>query len=492
MKPGRRQGRGILARILLALFLAGGALVDPATGEQKLAQLMTPDDERRIGASEHPKMLRQFGGVYDDPRIGGWVATIGGRLVANSEMAKQPFFFSVLDSPEVNAFALPGGYVYITRGLLALANTEAEIAGVLAHEIGHVTARHSAQRASTATVANLATTLLGVVTGSREVAQIGQFIGAGMLAQYSQSQEYEADLLGVRYMRRTGYHPLAQADFLSSLNREHELQRGISGGGADPLTGFFATHPNTLERVRRAIAEAGKGGGAPGKLTYARQGLLAHIDGMVYGDSPKQGFVRGRTFAHPTLRFSFAVPAGFRLENKPGAVLARRRGGGTIRFDHAPRPKYDDPLTHLRNEWARGAELAEVERLTINGMAAATATTRATTRSGRQDARLVAIRYAPGQIYRFLFLTPPGLTHRLQPELQRTAYSFRRLSPDEAAALQPKRLRIITARTGDSAASLANGMALPKPRLARFRVLNALSEGAAIRPGERLKIVSDR
>jgi predicted Zn-dependent protease len=454
---------------------------------------MTPGQERQIGASEHPKMLRQFGGVYDDPRIGGWVAVIGGRLVAASEMAKQPFVFSVLDTPEVNAFALPGGYVYITRGLLALANTEAEVAGVLAHEIGHVTARHTAQRVTTATVANLATILLGAVTGSREVAQIGQFVGAGVLAQYSQSQEYEADLLGVRYLRRTGYNPLAQADFLSSLNREHELQKAISGrGGADPMAGFFATHPSTLDRIRRAIREAKKEPGAARNLTYARAGLLANIDGMVYGDSPRQGFVQGRTFSHPTLRFTFTVPPGFRLANRPDAVLARREGGGVIRFDDAGRPRWDDPLTHLRSEWAPGARLDDVERLTVNGMAAATATTWATTQAGRQDARLVAIRLAPGRIYRFLFLTPPRLTRQLERGVQRTIFSFRPLSPAEAAALEPKRLRVVTVRAGDSIASLAARMAVEERRVQRFRVLNALPDGAELRPGERVKIVTDR
>jgi predicted Zn-dependent protease len=219
---------------------------------------------------------------------------------------------------------------------------------------------------------------------------------------------------------------------------------------------------------------------------------LANIDGMVYGDSPNQGFVRGRTFSHPKLRFTFRVPSGYRLANRPDSVLARRPGGGVVRFDSAPRPRTDDPLEHLRSEWAPKASLANVERLDINGMTAATATTRASTQDGQQDARLVAIRYSRGRIYRFLFLTPPRLTRQLQGGLQQTAYSFRRLSGGEAAALKPKRLRIVTVRAGDSVDRLAARMAVSEHRVERFRVLNALPEGTGLRPGERVKIVSER
>jgi predicted Zn-dependent protease len=213
---------------------------------------------------------------------------------------------------------------------------------------------------------------------------------------------------------------------------------------------------------------------------------------MVYGDSPNQGFIRGRTFSHPKLRFTFRVPAGFVMSNRPTSVLARRPGGGVIRFDSAQRSRTDDPLEHLRSEWAAKANLANVQRLDINGMAAATATTQARTQDGQQDARLVAIRYARGRIYRFLFLTPPGLTRRLQEGLQQTTYSFRRLSDREAAALKPKRLRIVTVRRGDSVDSLAARMAVAEHRTERFRVLNALPANARLSPGERVKIVNER
>ena len=478
---------------IIAVTLSACTTANPATGKSDFTPLMTPSQERQVGASEHPKILKEFGGVYDDPAIGGWVASLGGRLVANSELAKQSFTFTVLDTDVVNAFALPGGYVYITRGLLALANTEAEVAGVLAHEIGHVTARHTAQRVNSAAIANLAAAALGILTGSREAAQLGQFVGAGVLAQYSQSQEYEADLLAVRYMTRTGYNPLAQGDFLSSLNREHELQKSLKGDtGDDPVAGFFATHPNTLDRVRRAIAAAKKQQAPSQNLTFGRDALLRQIDGLVYGDSPEQGFVRGQTFSHPKLKFTFTVPKDFKLINQPRAVYARHADGSLIIFDKSQKSRTDDPLQHIQGEWAAKAQLEDAVRITVNGMPAATATTRASTNQGKRDVRFVAIRFAHGKFYRFLFLTPTARTKQSSAAMQRTTFSFRRLSNKEAAALKPHRMRIATVGGRDTISSLAARTVLTAPKEGRFRVLNALPQGVRLKPGDRVKIVTEQ
>ena len=485
-----RAGGLALLLSVLTPALAGCQTVNKATGKSEFTPLMTPSQERQVGAGEHPKILKQFGGVYDDPAVGGWVAALGGRLVASTETPNQSFTFTVLDTPVVNAFALPGGYVYVTRGLLALANTEAEVAGVLAHEIAHVTARHTAQRYNTAVAANLISGLLGAVTGSREVAQIGQFVGAGVLAQYSQSQEFEADQLGIRYMGRAGYNTLAQADFLSSLNREKTLHDRISGSGeANPLDGFFATHPNTLARVQRAV-QAAKASGAAG-AAYARDSLLQQIDGLIYGDSPAHGFARGRTFSHPELRFTFTAPPEFRLVNRPTAVLAKGPSDAMIRFDRAPKLKSDDPLRYLSAEWAPRANLRELVRIQINGLPAATATARATTQGGTRDLRFVAIRLARGTIYRFLFLTPTKLTGYMAEAFRRTTYSFRPLSRAEAARLKPRRLRVLTVGPRENVESLAARMALPDHREERFRVLNALEPEMRLGAGERVKIVME-
>ena len=488
--PGARQARRLLASTLALLVFAAAP---PAWSEapQRLALLLSAEQEKRIGAQEHPKIIAQFGGVFDDPEIGGWIANLGGRLVAASEMRRESFTFTVLDTPDVNAFALPGGYVYITRGLLALTNTEAEVAGVLAHEIGHVTGRHTAERVDTQAIANIATVLLGAVTGSRELAQLGQVIGAGALAQYSQAQEYEADLSGLRYMRRIGYNPLAQADFLSSVNRQHRIERRLAGkAGQGATDSFFATHPNTLERVRRA-REAALAGPDGGTGRYGRAVLLRRINGLIWGDSPAHGFIEGRVFAHPELRFSFEAPEGFQLTNQPAAVIARGQGGAIVRFDRALRPRYLGPQSHLAREWAAKTRLTDLERIEVNGMPTATARTRLQTRNGAADARLVVIGFSRAVLYRFLFVSPPRLTAQFSRPFRRMTHSFRRLSSDEAARLRPLRIRIFTAGPDDTAARLARLMRVANHREVRFRMLNALPEGVELRPGEKVKIVTD-
>lgn len=472
--------------IACLLSLAGCGTVNPATGERQFTPFMSEGREQQVGAAEHPKILQQFGGVYDDPELGAYVAGIGTRLVAASETPDESFTFTVLDTPTVNAFALPGGYIYVTRGLLALVNTEAELAGVLAHEIGHVTARHTAQRYNRAVTTSLLSGILGIATGSQAVAQLGQVVGAGYLAHYSRGQEYEADLLGVRYMARIGYNPLAQADLLSSLQRERRLAQQLAGReGEDPTASFFATHPNTLERVQRAIAAAHEQTVAQADR-YGRDPWLQQIDGLVWGDSAEQGFVRDRTFAHPKLRVAFTAPDGYELINRSDAVYAKGPGEVLVRFDTAPRS--GDPVSHLRAEWGRQLALSQVERIEVNGMPGATATARANTDAGARDLRLVVVD-GDQRFYRFLILTPPQETARQATALQRLTYSLRRLSAREADALRPYRIQVVPVGAGDSVEGLARRMAVDKLPVERFRVLNALEPGDRLAPGERAKLI---
>ena len=247
---------GVVVAFLL-LAAVPSCTPNPATGQQDFTLFMSESEESRIGAQEHSKIIDRYGGVYDDLEIGAYVAEIGGRLAANSERANASFTFTVLNTPDVNAFALPGGYVYVTRGLIALANSEAELAGVVAHEIGHVIARHTAQRYSRAAATQIGATLLGALVGSREVGDLLQVGGQLYLLSFSRSQEFEADTLGIRYLNRTGYDPVAEAQFLQNLGREKDLQNRLAKRDArDRQSDFLATHPNTPERVQRAIAAA--------------------------------------------------------------------------------------------------------------------------------------------------------------------------------------------------------------------------------------------
>ncbi len=478
------------ATLGLLLLLAACTSVNPATGQQSFTLFMSPAEEQRIGAQEHTKITDRFGGVYDDPRIGGYIAEIGGRLAANSDVPDARFTFTVLNTPEVNAFALPGGYVYVTRGLIALTNSEAELAGVIAHEIGHVAARHTAQRYSRAVVASLGAAILGAVTNN----QIGQLANLGSelyLSGFSREQEFESDTLGVRYLRATGYDPGAMASFLTTLSLETELQAKFQGVAvADLEGGFFATHPRTPDRVARAIQQAGGDRGA-----VRRDMLLDTVSGMLFGDDPEQGIVRGREFAHPDLGFRFEVPRGFRIFNTQEAVLAREASGAAIIFDQAGRDTHPDPLIYLRDIWAAGTRLNDLQRLNVNGFDAATATTQIRGQvgnySGAFDVRLVAIQFGAREIYRFMFLTPPARTAALRVELQRVTFSFRRLTARETSRIHPLTLEIMTVRRGDTVESLARGLPFEELLVERFRTLNGLPAGERLTAGMRIKIVAE-
>ena len=482
--------RKLLATLIAPLAAALVALAPPAAAQ--FPMLMSPEQEKQVGADEHPKILARFGGVYDDPEIGAYVASIGGRLVAHSDTPQGEFRFTVLNSPVVNAFALPGGYVYVTRGLIALANNEAELAGVIAHEIGHVTARHSAQRYSRSVLFGLGAFALGALFGSDIVGQIAQVGSELYLQGYSRDQEFEADTLGVRYLGRTGYAPQAQAAFLQSLNDYSALMNTIAGkAGAEREFDLFATHPRTADRVQRAIQEAGT---QPQSPIWRRDDFLDRVNGMLYGDDPAQGFIRGRTFSHPALRFTFTVPEGFRLINTDKAVMAPGPNGAMIQFDHETDARKvqaaRDPADYLVRIWAPKLGLRNVEAITVNGMPAATGWNQIQGQNGPVDVRLVAIRFDARTFYRFLFVTPPNLTRQLDAGLQRTTYGFRALSPQEAAALKPLKLAVLPVRAGDTVERLAARMPDHQDhKLEQFRVLNGLRQGDTVTPGQRVKLV---
>ncbi|MEE8172709.1 MAG: M48 family metalloprotease, partial [Alphaproteobacteria bacterium] len=364
--------RFLLSFCLLAAFALGGVAlpgcsVNPATGEQSFTAFMSPERERQIGAEEHPKLVKAFGGKYQDASLVRYVNGLGALLQSTSEQPKPPFTFTLLDSPVINAFAVPGGYVYVSRGLMALANDEAELAGVVAHEIGHVTARHSAQRMSRGVLASLGVAVLGAAVGEPLLGDAARLAAGAYIQGYSREQEFEADQLGVRYLTRAGFDPMAMASFLATLGAEHGLALKIAGTeGRDPAAGLFSSHPRTAARVEKAAASARSG--AQTGLARDADIYLNQIDGMIYGDSPRHGYVRGREFDHAELKFRFTAPPGFRLHNSEAAVLGEHSGGALMRFDGRT---LDDPTQstqrYLTRVWAKGLNFSGVETIEING-----------------------------------------------------------------------------------------------------------------------------
>jgi len=483
-----RRAVAPLLALLTGVMLAACTTI-PATGESAFT-LMSPAQEAAIGREEHPKLLAAMGGAYDErPALSRYVAGIGHRLQAVSEMPAPPFTFTIVNSEQINAFALPGGYVYVTRGLMALANSEAELAGVLAHEIGHVTARHTAQRYTRGVFAELGAAVLGTATGSRAVSQLARVGAAAYVQSFSRAQELQADELGIRYLARAGYDPRAMARFLTVMERQSALARKIAGRqGTEPEASLFSSHPRTAIRVAQAadLAARTPPGGA---WTVNAEPYLLILDGTLWGDDPAQGLRRGRVFAHPKLGFRFEVPPGFHLVNTPRAVIATRRDGAAIKFDGAR--VRGDVGRYLLDTWMAGLGPRDFERIDVNGMATATAVARANTRSGPRDVRGIVIRFDAETVYRFLILTPPRLTAALSVPLRRMTFSFRRLSAAEIAALKP--LRVVTHRVapGETVAALAAGLPFQDFREQRLRVLNGLAPREEPAPGRLIKLIAE-
>ena len=338
---------GAAFALVATAFLAGCA-VNPATGDVDL-MLLSAEDERRLGAQEHPKISRQFGGAYALERLTQYVTGIGRKLAAHSEYPADRFRFTVLDTPIVNAFALPGGYVYVTRGLIALAGSEAELAGVLAHEIGHVTARHSAQRYSRQMLTGLGAGVLGAVTRSRAARDLANLGGTLYLRGYSRDQEFKP----IPWAFAISPGPATTwARWPVSWPRWAPTRVSKPSFAAPPVMPPLTTcwppirGPSTGFAKRATPPASGAAAARVG-----RRDFLTAIDGVVYGNSRRQGFIRGRRFVHPVMGFEFTVPADYRLTNLPDRVVAARRDGPTVIFDRARRDGLD-LMGYVTRRWA--------------------------------------------------------------------------------------------------------------------------------------------
>jgi predicted Zn-dependent protease len=352
-----------------------------------------------------------------------------------------------------------------------------------------VTARHSAQRATQQTLAGLGAVALGAVLRDPNLTQMAGLGAMAWVQGYSRAHELEADQLGIRYMSRAGYDPMAMSTFLNSLGRESELQRTLLFQDGEAQFDWFSTHPRTPDRVAAAVQSVQGSGNV--EWVNGRDEYLRRLDGMIYGDSPEQGFVRGRTFAHPIMRMTFDVPEGFRILNSPDAVLALNKDGAFVRFDGVGAPAGQQMTTFLVQEWANGRQLNELERIDMDGLEAATGWLRVEGSSGPIDVRLVAIRWDRETVYRFMIVSPAQFSEALNMPMRRMLGTFRRLSPPEAAALQPMRLHIVKVGAGDSIASLAGRMAFPDYQRERFMVLNGITSDGQLRPGMLVKIVTE-
>lgn len=396
----------------------------------------------------------------------------------------------MLNSPLNNAFAIPGGYVYVTRQLLALMNDEAELASVLGHEIGHVAARHSNKRNTTSTLGSILAAGVGVLTGSSELGNIAGYGAQLYTLRFSRTQEYQADDLGIRYLQTAGYDPFAVADMLAKLNSMAVVDARVAGRDAESTPNWASTHPNTADRVSRARNHARATGAIAGRGARNREAFLAAIDGMPYDDDPHQGIVDGQTFKHPNLKLAFTAPPGFGITNDVDAVSITGSGsqaqfqGGKIPADGLR--GYIDGVFRALGDNKTAVNYGDIQSTTVNGMEAAYSGARASTSSGQVDVTVFAYRLTPDTAYHFVTIAPQGAG---LGSFRSLVDSFRRLNDGEAAAIKPRRIRVVQVKAGDTPMGLANRMAYSSYRMERFLALNGLSADSRLRAGDKVKLV---
>ncbi|MEO0033171.1 MAG: hypothetical protein RIS94_2929 [Pseudomonadota bacterium] len=488
----RLRARTCLLSAGAALALMSAQSSAPAGAQSSTAQAISAADKQE-GAKSHPQLLQEFGGAVTGPQA-TYVESVGKTIAVQSGLsnARGDFTVTLLNSPVNNAFAIPGGYIYVTRQLVALMNNEAELAGVLGHEVGHVAARHAAKRQSAATrnsiLGVLGQVLAGAVFGAESaIGQLGAQIfstGSQLLTlKYSRGQETEADNLGVTYLRRAGYDPRAMSTVLQSLAAQTALDQQLSGS-TDKMPEWASTHPDPASRVRGALYQAG----ANARGVLNRDVFLTRVDGLVYGDDPKQGVVEGRNFVHPGFRMAFSAPAGFYLVNGTRSVaISGQSGKGEL----ATAPYKGDLDAYVRSVFtglSDSAKLApdSVRTTTVNGIPAAYGTVRTTSGGNQVDVIVFAYAWGPEQAFHFSVIAQAGQLAQFDTMFQ----SMRRISADEAGKVRPRKLVVTTVKSSDTLQGLASRMAYTDRPLDRFLVLNGFSATTRLKAGQRVKIVT--
>ena len=479
-----------------SLLLFGGCATNPVTGKQNFT-LMTEAEEIRKGEKAAAEVPATYGIYGELPALQDYVDDIGQKLAKNSHRPQLNYHFAVVDSPQVNAFALPGGYIYVTRGILAYLNSEAELAAVLAHEIGHVTARHSVRQYSAATAANVAAAIGGVAVGifapqlGGQVAQGVQSLlgitGNVLLSGYGRSHELEADRLGAEYLARSGYDPQAMIKVIRVLKDQELFDiAAAQDEGREPRRyhGLFSTHPDNDTRLQEVVGEAQQYA-QPARVDDRRAEFLRGTAGMAFGDGVNQGIVRRNTFAHREMGFTLSFPPDWRIRNKPNEVVAISPDGDALmvlsRFEN-PR---GSPADLARERLGLGSS-TEILSMVNNALPMAVVTSK--TQNGQP--------FKAGVIYlgeNAYLVAGRGDSHiafeRHQPAISSAIESFRALTAAEKEAIKPLEIRIITAAKGLTYAELARESPLGIQAEGYLRLLNGqYPEGEPV-PGQLIKVV---
>ncbi|MEL7189932.1 MAG: M48 family metalloprotease [Pseudomonadota bacterium] len=485
MKIALRHSGVAVAALAVAGCIGGGSIPSASTP--------ITQTEAQQGAEYHPQLLNEFGGAMTGTEA-AYVEQVGKNIAVQSGLgnARESFTVSLLNSSVNNAFAVPGGYIYTTRQLVGLMNNEAELAAVLGHEVGHVAARHS-QRRQQAAQRNSILGVLGAIGSSILLGNsgIGDTVSRGFLQgsqlltlRFSRSQELEADDLGIQYLTKAGYDPRAMGTVLASLAAQNTLDAQLQGRDNASVPAWASTHPDPASRVRGALSKAeGLAGSVSNRDTF-----LNRIDGLLYGDDPKQGMIEGDRFIHPVLRLSFTAPQGFYMVNGSRAVSINGQSG---KAQLTLAPYAGDLDSYVRQQFtALGGEdanlaPASIQRTQVNGLSAAYGTARVNNGQSQVDVVVFAYEFDSNRAYHFAAIAPAGGAGSFNSMFQ----SMRRITQAEANSVVAREIDVVTVQRGDSVSSLARRMAYTTGQIERFRVLNALGPNDTLTAGQKVKLV---
>ncbi len=470
--------------MLTVYILCNSCAKNPVTGHNDF-MLMSKGQEVAMGQQSDPE-IKAFFGVYPNENLQKFINDEGQRMVGVSHRQDLKYQFRIVDSPVVNAFAVPGGYVYFTRGIMAHLNNEAEFAGVLGHEIGHITARHSAKQYSNAQLAQIG--LLAGSVISPTFAQMAQYASQGvqlLFLKFGRDAESQADKLGVEYSTKVGYDAREMAKFFSTLDRLSALQ------GAEKVPTFLSTHPDPVDREKKVEnqAENWQKKMDVAKLKVNRDGYLKMIDGIVYGEDPKQGFVENNVFYHPDLKFQFPVPSQWTVQNTPQQVqMGSRDGSAMMMFSLAEGNHLETAAQSLLQQYQ--LRLIDSKRINVNGLPAFAMVADQQQQQQEQGVRTLIYLIQYGQnIYTMLGASAIANFNSYVPLFENTMGGFNVLSDPDKLNRQPEHVRVKTVAQNTTLGDAFSRFGVPQKRMEELAVLNGMKLNDRVEKGMLIKVI---
>ncbi len=481
------QARLVLFWLTLAVLLAGlypGCARNPVTGGRQIA-LISEQQEIQMGREAHPQVLQQYGRL-ENSQVQSYVNNIGQKLAGVSHRPELEWHFTVVDVPVVNAFALPGGYIYVTREIMAYMNNEAELAGVLGHEIGHVTARHSVEQISKAQLFSLGLGVGSIISPTFQQLSALAETGVGLLfLKYGRDDERQSDELAVQYTLASGYDPREFVGFFEVFERLQEESGQV-------LPNWLSTHPSPPDRIRRTREQVQQAmAQRPATdLRVAREPYLQRLDGIVYGANPREGFTQDGWFLHPDLRFRIQFPKGWNVQNTRSAVVATEpNGAAAIQLTLAAEQRSPQDYARLLANQP-GVQLLRGNQTTINGNPAFVGIYQvANQNTGQTLGVLAAFISYRGNLYQLAGLTTANRFRSGQGVFEASIATFGELTDSRALAVQPDRIRVVEARNGQTLRELYKRVQNPGIEVEEVAFLNRLEPDEPLPAGTRVKLI---